>query len=104
MPGAHRRYFKARRFSDPLEAVIEKPHRLCAKGALLFQPGAAPQELAWRFKRALKARVQRSLELNRACSAASLDAIDPGALPQAADDGAPLALAKYKEGVVHCVS
>jgi hypothetical protein len=55
----------------------------------------------WPFKRALKARVQRPLGLNRAFSAASLAAINPGALPQAADDGAPLALARYKEGVVH---
>jgi hypothetical protein len=57
----------------------------------------------WQFKRALKARVQR-LGLNRAFSAASLAAINPGALPQAAGDGAPLALAKYKEGIVHYFS
>src|SRR6266567_2705835 len=95
-----------RRSPNHVEAAVKKPALFSAEGAVSCksatgrirrgEPGASPQELEWPGQRALKARRQRGDELNRAFSARFLSTMNPRALPQAADDHAPLALTRCK--------
>src|SRR5882757_7417803 len=106
MREGRRRYLKDGRSPKHVEAAVKKPALFGAKGAVSCkpatgricrsEPGASPQELEWPGQRALKARRQRGDELNRAFSARFLRTMNPGALPQAAGDDAPLALTRCK--------
>ncbi len=93
------RYLKDWRFPNYV-AATKKPHLPSAKGAVSYEPGASPQELECPCEQALKARRQQPGELNRAFSAGCFAAIHHGALPQAFNDRAPLALARYKKSSI----
>src|SRR5438874_12298605 len=96
MHAGRRRYLEDWRSPNHVEAPVKKPTLFSAEGAVSCKPGASPQEIEWPGQRAPKARRQGGDELNRAFSARFLSSMNPRALPQAADDDAPLALTRCK--------
>jgi hypothetical protein len=74
-----------------MSSYITNVPPLSAKGAVSYQPGATPQD-SCRKKTPSAETANHSMALNRAFSAGDAWHQGPGAMPQASNEVAPLAL------------